>query len=776
MTKRFISIGIGLVAWLVMAAQSCPASIYRSRLTNDGRGRITAEWNPTECRWEMTAVPDKGFVFKEWKDNHSTDNPRMLTESEIEANASYTAVFNEIDLCNSCIFHTKLTSTGELKGVIRATRLSCDICSDACEWQLTAKAKPGYVFIRWSDGITTNPRTVTLVKDATEQTYSALFMAVDGEIDSWNADGLVLTSEATDIMNGGSSAYARIFAGDWQYTPNVPIEKSDWGRWNMDFDISTLASHIGEDLLIRVYDECDQLAYALDTIVPAIVTSDANYSSLSLAEGADVQVIAGKLTVDADAVVNNLDIYANAKVTVPAGSNLTAERVYMRADGIDGTYPQLAVKGSLTNNNNDTVYYDYSLNSKLYYPLAVPYTVNCSEIRTKTGHIPSYAVQYYDGAERAMNASGWTDLDDLAPGAQIESGKGYNIYAVPRKWNGNRQQKVAVRFPMEVNLTSGEADKDVEVHLFASTNASNAHWNLIGAPYLTNTRDADDQEAIAYGYYATDPVSGQLVPTGTTLRYVTWSEDGFRTYTQGALEETDLVAFYPYFVQAAEDGYIHFQATKRLNAPKRRMPYEASNDNTKDEELSLGVILESDERSDRTGVLYSHMFTREYEVNADLVKLFGSHQPMTFYSLNDNNEPCAYNALPIEDIHTAVPLGFRNAPTGMLQISFDAAHSNTDRLEAVYLTDYMLGNTVNLMEESYEFYNSQKASDTRFALWAVVRRVPATATGMDETQTTNGHCEIYDLLGRRVNTHMQSMPQGLYILVENSESRKEVIR
>ena len=119
----------------------------------------------------------------------------------------------------------------------------------------------------------------------------------------------------------------------------------------------------------------------------------------------------------------------------------------------------------------------------------------------------------------------------------------------------------------------------------------------------------------------------------------------------------------------------------------------------------------------------------------------------------------------------------RTNRTSILQtISFDAAHYDDRPLQAVVLTDYEAGRMVNLLEEDYTFTSESTHSDSRFAVHALL--APFTATGIEEIngqmlndQMVNG---IYDLLGRRLNQDI--MPKGIYIVVENGQSRKVVIR
>ena len=500
------------------------------------------------------------------------------------------------------------------------------------------------------------------------------------------------------------------------------------------------------------------------------------------ADKTSVQVVSGTLTISSSRTIGILDIYPGAKVSQTAA--LTVDGIYMRADGPQKLYPQFYSAASVTNNNSNIIYYDYALDYRRYYPLALPYTVACSKILTKAGTTPSYEVHWYDCDQRASNVSGWEVYNDAAVGAQITAKQGYNIYAVPAKWGcsgSDRPKKVTLRFPMTANLSSSGDVKNktvpVALHSNSGTNESNKNWNLIGSPYLANYTHTDDSK-IALGYYVKE--GDTYVKYGEGQRYVTWSDDHFASYKQDVVTSVALKSFFPYFVQLAElsgTGIVLDFSTGTLASAAPRRAWMSSNESEDNTEYLVCLALSQGEISDRTGLLYSEQFTHSYETNADLVKIFGEQQPMSLYTIGADNEPRAFNALPVEDAATLpVPLAYRNAPLGTMQIAFDETRCDIASLEAVWLTDFTENTTVNLLKGAYEFTNDVAASDTRFAVTTVIRKTPAVATD-NETATVSeqGSAVYYDMLGRRVSTS-RSIPQGVYVVIENGNCRKEVVR
>ncbi len=647
---------------------------------------------------------------------------------------------------------------------------------DICNFTLTARPFTGHTFIKWSDGITTNPRVVTI--DPAEDvsvTYTAVF-AENPFIDAWKGDTIILSTQTLDLS---AAEKVTIKTNGTERFTNVPLTSRGTGYWRLPASLNTYA---GQTLKLEFYNSSSKLVAATDTVVPYVVTSDATLSSLSLADGTSVQVVSGKLTINATAKLGILDIYPGAKVSQTAA--LTVDAIYMRADGPLKQYPQFYSAASVTNNNSNIIYYDYALDYRHYYPLALPYTVACSKILTKAGKTPSYEVRWYDCDERARNISGWEVYNDAAVGAQITANQGYNVYAVPPIWGcsgSSRPKKVTLRFPMTANLSSSGDVKNktvpISLHSNSGTHEPNKNWNLICSPYLANYTHTNDSK-IAYGYYVKE--GDTQVKYGDGQRYVTWSDTYFTTYTQDVVTSVALKPFFPYFVQIADlDGEGPFTldfSSGTLASAAPRKAWMGTNESADNTEYLAGLILSQGEISDHTGLLYSEQFTYSYETNADLVKIFGEQQPMTIYSIGADNQPRAFNALPVEDAATIpVPLGYRNAPLGTMQIAFDAEQYDSSVFDAVWLTDHQTNTTVNLLDEAYTFTNTQEASDTRFSVTVAISMTPAVVTD-NEATTVGGQAAAvyYDMLGRRVN--VATAPKGVYIVVEGGNSRKEVIR
>ena len=110
----------------------------------------------------FTAKPNDGYYFASWSDG-STDNPRTITISNAEI--SLTAEFVQNPL---------LTISASENGSIET-----DVngrYAPGSNVIVTAKPDDGYGFMRWSDGNTDNPRTITIGNE--DISLAALFAMV----------------------------------------------------------------------------------------------------------------------------------------------------------------------------------------------------------------------------------------------------------------------------------------------------------------------------------------------------------------------------------------------------------------------------------------------------------------------------------------------------------------------------------------------------------------------------------------------------------------------
>ena len=99
----------------------------------------------------LTATANSGYQFQAWSDG-STQNPHPVT---VTGNADYKAIFSEVGtIYYNVSANVRPANAGSVDGT-GAYPAGTTIT-------LTATANPGYIFSHWNDGITSNPRTVTV--------------------------------------------------------------------------------------------------------------------------------------------------------------------------------------------------------------------------------------------------------------------------------------------------------------------------------------------------------------------------------------------------------------------------------------------------------------------------------------------------------------------------------------------------------------------------------------------------------------------------------------
>ena len=99
----------------------------------------------------LEAVPNEGYHFVRWSDG-STENPRTLTVTEdISLTAEFEAIMYQVSISTNNPDMGSVTGSGEYAHGTTVT--------------IAAIPAEGYRFVRWSDGNTDNPRTLTATED-----------------------------------------------------------------------------------------------------------------------------------------------------------------------------------------------------------------------------------------------------------------------------------------------------------------------------------------------------------------------------------------------------------------------------------------------------------------------------------------------------------------------------------------------------------------------------------------------------------------------------------
>lgn len=662
-----------------------------------------------------------------------------------------------------------------------------------CHYTLVATPAAGYKLAYWTDiyGSKSFEPTIELAINTAHQNalFQATFVRANAYIHEWLADELIYRSTSTDVLSDAAAdGFVDTYIdGELFEDEDNAITRQDYGLWSKATSaFGDENAYAGKPIHLILHNSCGVPSAVIDTIVPVMVSSTIDASSLDFhsdVEHTDVQVYDDAvLTIDDDTEINGyLDIHAGGKVVVPEGNTLTVNGIIMRGNGLTKKWAQLVVEGAIINNNNDTIFYDYTLDQHAYYPLSLPYDVKCSEIYNPINkQASSYQSYIFNSTKRENKSYAWENFDDTQEGAYFIAGKGYIVYAVPTRWQNlkdKRQQEAIMRFPMVVDLTTGNQDEriiDTYTNDAEGLDDWDRNWNLIGNPYMSNIVMGHTTPAKVQALQGTLDEHDNFVPAeyGTrSLRYITYTEDGFRSYKQEQLSNFIMLPFNSYLTQTPNgDKLLFAKIPEEAPAPHRA---SAAN-NYAMEELETGIILSQGESSDHLGLLFGN-FTDNYELNADLTKEFGEAQPLSTYSLMGTT-PMAYLALSMDAITRPIPLGYRKAESEQMTFSFDKSRYNPNQLEGLWLTDIVTGETVNLLVEDYTFTPESEQDDSRFYLSCERRKVVDVTTNVDEATQQRTIIRVFDMFGREMHGDVNALPQGVYILMDDlGNTSKEIL-
>ena len=530
-------------------------------------------------------------------------------------------------------------------------------------------------------------------------------------------------------------------------------------------------------------------------------TNFSGYTSIGASD--DVRVAGGAtLTLTQDTEIRDITIETGSTLNIAkdgeSGITVATNSLYLRGgwNETSSSYdmPRVYIDPASTLTKEvETVNYDISVDASNYYPFAVPFRVRVKDVDyanstlasySEYGQTGQYVIKEYDGASRAENGpnpENWKVVprEDEGGDVYLEPGRGYIMTAVSIPAYGGG----VIRFPMTVdNAWTADGEKGtatisavektkntVEVTAYTGTaataNKMNAGWNMLGVPYMScfGTKDGISGTATI--------LDGHMTITGAyednDVQYVSVPVHDFSEYLQFNIAdgETVLKPGWCFLIQAATTGSLTFAVDHQktssdlpIYAPKR----EQENKPT----VKTGIILSGAEASDKTTILVSDKYSAaEYEINADLEKIFGNGYTLATYSLMGASR-LAYNALSNADAANLIPIGYRAPEEGEYTFSINPRYAENSAFKSVNLIDYETGVVTDLMMYSYTFFTDRTQNDSRFAI--NVEKQKDTPTDVENVQgddvqnnkvrklLLNGNvyiirgAQMYDVTGKRV--------------------------
>lgn len=611
------------------------------------------------------------------------------------------------------------------------------------------------------------------------------------------------------------------------YSEYVEIESeklhaTDNGDGTVTINISDLDERACTYLRIQVRDhnDPDNIAATTDYKVPIVVKSGTKMTTDQLfteqndaCAACDVVVLenatlqkANDAAMGDKSQIRDLYVYPNAHLNIPTGTNYRIRNLILRAqmagDGLNVNVPDALVSGHILSTGK--VQQQLRLGTTRFYAVVFPYNVRLSDVVYSNGESAIYGedfmIRYYDGQQRATTAtaskSNWVDFT----GNELQAGIGYQL-AIKKK-AGHTQRELI--FPLRnANLSEGEAPtKEVRVYDWGAgmdIRPNHKGWNFIGNPYMTTYARAniytESDEKLTLGQLVPDPDDPSMWTNNQdNIPYVTISNAARTDYSQYDISLRDLPPFTTFAVQvgndvpAVSDLKITFQRTsQRSLAPQYLNP-------TPNTTHKLGLLLVGDEEQDNFGIVIGEQYTNAYEMQADLVKEFGTAYSLKAYSMQDDMM-LAYNALSPQMAGTAIPVGFRTPLSTDYIFRLDNRY-DWSAFEHVYLTDNQTGTVTDLMTDDYTFASIRQQVNNRFYLSIILRDVNVTTdlsglsgviATVQQGQVTLSNLPyhtdiyIYDTAGRMLVrdhiasdlSHRYALPTGVYqIRIEAKQGRE----
>ena len=156
----------------------------------------------------LTATANSGYEFAGWNDGN-TDNPRSITVTQSE---TYTAFFNEVGT-------TMYAVTASVNPVGAGTVTGTGTFPAGTVTTLEAVANAGYTFDHWQDGITANPRTVTVNNN---MNFTAYF----------TRNQYIITVVASPSNGGIVSGGGAYYYGDYTTLTAIPNSGYEFVGWS----------------------------------------------------------------------------------------------------------------------------------------------------------------------------------------------------------------------------------------------------------------------------------------------------------------------------------------------------------------------------------------------------------------------------------------------------------------------------------------------------------------------------------------------------------------
>lgn len=391
------------------------------------------------------------------------------------------------------------------------------------------------------------------------------------------------------------------------------------------------------------------------------------------------------LTLGADSRIAgqpNIHMERSGSIKISGDEPMTIDNLYTCKDWNGGSWLSMI----LSTCDNISINGDYT--HRVYTP-AKKWVFICLPFDTKVGDITcesSFAIRYYDGANRAENGSGgnWKNYsnDDVIP-----AGTGFILQTSKEcsTWF-KAQDNVSKQYVFQ----NKEFVKALEANV--SENNANKGWNLVGNPWLS--------------YY-------NIHKLNFTAPITVWNVNN-RNYTAYSIIDDDyaILPSQAFFVQCPDEvNSISFpidgrQLTSVIESQNGARPYGL----VANERKLIDVELSDGELTDKTRFVVNPEAEIGYELNRDASKFFSMDASVPQIYTIENGELLAINERPLGE--GTVQVGFRVAMDGEYTIT-----APRNGFTNITLVDNETGIETDLSaEDGYTFTANAGTNDSRFML------------------------------------------------------------
>lgn len=612
--------------------------------------------------------------------------------------------------------------------------------------QIEAKATTeGYSFKRWSDGNTTNPRTVTV--------NAAISLTAEFALNQYNITWLNengSTIETTKVNHGvvpshvaptkaTDESYTYTFAG-WSPTPVAAttntIYTATFNATPIEYTIRIVLNNGMSDIVYEGMHYNDEVAIGtpikaskngvdytfshwtnsadenIGATIPNVTRNEIYYAQYDthindLIAGNSDEANAKDLSLTESGLeASSLIIEASGTVNITSDATVTVQNLILESNGSQSG--QLIGTSSARLTVNEHAYFDLTLNAqrRTWYAVAVPWAVDCrTGISIKGGRKlvlgRDFDLVYYQGDVRASEGPGyqcWKYAEDGDGDKIMHPGRAYMMYF------GSEIE--TIRFE---NYDDTPFDDAVlTVSQYSASNTDDANWNGIANPRAYHATMGAG--GATYGYYLNN---------GKVDEYN--AGEGEPTYKLVNLAAFNAIVGKPLFIQAVNTNSIT-TTPKIAAAPRRIREIEIEEGIETVYEITFGA--EGSDNKDNIFIQTVENKEDGYVLGQDLLKA-GMSAKLPQMWINQYGKKLSVNtATPMNGVHE-YPLTLNIPQAGDYTMAIESTQGDAETL-------YLLkdGNIIwNLSNGAY-IGSFEKGQETSYSL-RTAAKLPMTPTGID---------------------------------------------